>query len=172
MAEPSTAVRRLLQSMPKAELHLHLDGCLRPVTALELAAQHDIDAPRTYFGIFDAMVAAEHPGSQAELLQSFALPISLMQTAEALHRIAAELVEDKAADRVRYMEIKWAPAVHLEAGLTLDEVIWAVATGAREAGDRLGVVVTLTAVAMRSHDVATNVAVAEAAVRNCTLGVT
>lgn len=166
------AVRRLIQAMPKAELHLHLDGCLRPVTALELAAGHGIDASRTYYGIFDEMVAAEHPGSQAELLQSFALPISLMQTADALHRIAAELVEDKAADRVRYMEIKWAPAVHLEHGLTLDEVIWAVATGAREAGDRLGVVVTLTPVAMRSHDVHTNIAVAEAAVRNATLGVT
>ena len=73
MSTPPSAVRRLLQAMPKAELHLHLDGCLRPATALELAATQGIAAPTTYLGMFGALAAPPHPGSQAELLKSFEL---------------------------------------------------------------------------------------------------
>jgi len=171
---PSTidAARRLLQAMPKAELHLHLDGCLRPVTAIELAAARGIDAPTSYLGMFDVLVAAEHPGSQAELLRSFELPIALMQDAAALTRITKELVEDKAADGVRYMEIKWAPAIHRTLGLSLDDVVTIVATAASEAARRLGVVVRLTVVGLRSQDATLNVEVAEAGVRHRAEGVT
>ena len=165
MAEPIAAVRRLLQAMPKAELHLHLDGCLRPVTALELAAERGVTAPTTYLGMFDALVAPAQPDSQADLLRAFELPLSLMQDAEALGRVTTDLVEDKAADRVRYLEIKWAPALHLERGLTLDGAIDAVAGAAREAARRCGVVVTLTSVILRGADPASNVEVAHATVR-------
>jgi adenosine deaminase len=172
MQPVSSAVRRLVQAMPKAELHLHLDGCLRPQTALELAAQQGIEAPRTWEGMFGRLVAPAHPGSQAELLQSFELPLQLMQTRQALARITTELVEDKAADRVRYMEIKWAPAFHLEGGLSLDEVITTVASAAAEAADRFGVVVRLTVVAIRASDPQVNVDVARAAVAHRAAGVT
>ena len=88
------ARRRLLESMPKAELHLHLDGSLRIATAIELARTRGIEAPDGWFGMSEALVG-EMPGvSQAELLKRFDLPIALMQDAEALERIAAELVED------------------------------------------------------------------------------
>lgn len=172
MSGATSSVRRLVQAMPKAELHLHLDGCLRPQTALELAAQFGIEAPRTWNGMFDALVAPAHPGSQDELLKSFELPLRLMQFPEALTRITTDLVEDKAADNVRYMELKWAPAVHLQAGLSLDEVIATVAAAASGAAARLGVVVRLTVVAMRSADPALNVSVAQAAVRHRDAGVT
>lgn len=158
--------------MPKAELHLHLDGCLRPVTAIELAARHGIDAPRTHTAMFDALVAPSHPGSQAELLRSFDLPLLLMQYPDALARITTDLVEDKAADRVRYMEIKWAPAFHLREGLTIDEVIEVVATAAAEAARRCGVEVRLCPTAIRADDRDTNVAVAASAVAHRHLGVT
>lgn len=172
MSDVTSSVRRMVHAMPKAELHLHLDGCLRPQTALDLAAQLGVDAPRTWSGMFDALVAAAHPGSQAELLKSFVLPLQLMQFPEALTRITTDLVEDKAADNVRYMEIKWAPAVHLEAGLSLDDVISTVAAAASLAAERLGVVVRLTVVAMRSADPAFNVSIAHAAVRHRSAGVT
>lgn len=172
MTEPSSAVRRLVQAMPKAELHLHLDGCLRPQTALELAQHYGIDAPCTWTDMFDALVADAHPGSQAELLKSFELPLKLMQHRDALARITAELVEDKAADRVQYMEIKWAPAFHCEAGLTVDEVIEIVASAASAAAAQRGVVVRLTVVALRSSSPADTVAVARAAVAHRAAGVT
>jgi adenosine deaminase len=168
----ASATRRLVQAMPKAELHLHLDGCLRPVTAIELAARHGIDAPRTHTAMFDALVAPAHPGSQAELLRSFDLPLLLMQYPDALARITTDLVEDKAADRVRYMEIKWAPAFHLREGLTIDEVVEVVATAAAAAARRCEVEVRLCPTAIRAHDRDTNVAVAASAVAHRHLGVT
>ena len=105
--------------MPKAELHLHLDGSLRVDTALELARTRGIDAPRDWAGMSAALIAPMPCADQAELLRAFDLPIALMQDAEALERITAELVETKAADGVRYVEIRWGPLLHVAGGLSL-----------------------------------------------------
>ncbi len=172
MTEQSSGAFRLLQAMPKAELHLHLDGCLRPVTALDLAASQGIDAPRSFMGMFHALVAPPATASQSNLLRFFDLPIALLQDREALERVTTELVEDKASDNVRYIEIKWAPAVHVRGGLTIDDIISSVASAARSAAGRLGVVVTLTVVALRSDTPATNVMLAESAVKFRDVGVT
>src|SRR3712207_7769350 len=85
------ALDRLLESMPKAELHLHLDGSLRIDTALELARSRDVDAPTTWRGMYDALVAPMPCRDQAELLKAFDLPIALMQDAEALDRKSTRL---------------------------------------------------------------------------------
>ena len=151
--------------MPKAELHLHLDGSLRIETALELAASRRVDAPRTWDGMFDALVAPERCRDQAELLERFDLPIALMQDADALERIAFELVEAKAADNVRYVEVRWGPLLHVGRGLPLSDGIGAVVQGTRAAADRFGVVVRLIATALRSHDPSDNVTLAETAAR-------
>ena len=151
--------------MPKAELHLHLDGSLKIATALELAASRGVDAPRDWAGMYDALVAPEQCRDQAELLERFDLPIALMQDAEALERIAYELVEAKAADNVRYLEVRWGPLLHVARGLSLSDGIAAVARGTRAAADRFGVVVTLIATALRSHDPNDNVTLAETAGR-------
>ena len=110
-ARLDVATWRLLREMPKAELHLHLDGCLRPETALELARQRGIDAGMTLDDMRGRLVAPEHCANQAELLRAFDLPAALMQDAEALERITAELVEDVAAEGTRYVEIRWAPSL-------------------------------------------------------------
>ncbi len=170
--EPTSAVRRLIQAMPKAELHLHLDGCLRPATAIELANHYGVASPRSFTEMFATLVAPAHPRSQAELLRSFDLPIALMQHRDALTKVTTDLVEDKAADRVRYMEIKWAPACHTGGGLSLDDVVDAVAVAAAAAAQRCGVVVRLTVVALRSADPFVNVEVAHVAVAHRSQGVT
>ena len=159
------ATRRLLATLPKAELHLHLDGSLRVDTALDLARTRGVDAPADWLGMSAALVAPMPCASQAELLAAFDLPIALMQDAEALERITAELVETKAADSVRYVEIRWGPRLHVARGLSLADGIAAVCAGARAAAGRTGVVVRLIATALRSHDPAGNVELAETAAR-------
>ncbi len=166
MVDPAlTPDRAALHAMPKAELHLHLDGSLRIDTALELAASRGIDAPRDADGMRAALVAPMPCRDQAELLRAFDLPIALMQDAEALERITAELVETKAAENVRYLEIRWGPLLHVARGLALGDGIAAVARGARYAAARTGSEVRLICTALRSHDPAKNTVLAQVAAR-------
>ncbi len=149
--------------MPKAELHLHLDGSLRIDTALDLARTRGIDAPETWAGMSAALVGPPRSSDQADLLRAFDLPIALLQDAEALERVTGELVEAKAADKVRYAEIRWGPLLHVARGLPLRDGIEAVVTGAERAARATGITVRLICTALRSHDPAGNAVLAEAA---------
>jgi len=155
----------LLRRMPKAELHLHLDGSLRPETALELARQRGLDEGMDLGAIRARLTAPPRCRDQAELLRAFALPVALMQDAEALERITFELVEDVAGDGTRYAEIRWAPTLHLERRLSLRDGIAAVVAGATRGAAKTGVVVRLIAVALRSHPPGWNRAMAEESLR-------
>jgi len=153
-----------LRTLPKAELHHHLDGSVRPQTAVELGAEIGLDI--TLEAARRRMVGPERCADQAELLTYFDLPIAVLQTAEALERATAELVDDLAADGITYAEIRWGPRLHLERGLSVLAVLEAVARGvagrAAVMGPRMpliGLIVT----AMRSHPPAANVELARIA---------
>jgi adenosine deaminase len=152
-----------LRSLPKAELHQHLDGALRPATAVELAAE--IGLPLTQDEAQARMEAPARCRDQAELLTYFDLPIALLQTSDALRRAAAELVEDLATDGVRYGEVRWAPRLHLERGLSVRDVLAAVAEGTAAGLHASGPdhLVVLIVTAMRSHPPGANVELARAA---------
>ena len=168
--DDSTA--HLIERMPKTELHLHLDGSLRIDTALEIARARDIDAPRTWAGMRDALIAPPRCLDQAALLGAFDLPIALMQDAATLERVTAELVEDKAADNVRYVEVRWGPLLHVSGGLPLAEGIEAVIRGAERAARATGTTVRLICTALRSHDPEANLRLAETAARYVDRGLT
>ena len=155
--DPRT-LRALVHAMPKAELHLHLDGSLRIDTALDIALTRGVDAPRTFASMRDALVAPDQVADQAELLRAFDLPIVLLQDADALERVAGDLVEAKACDRVRYAEIRWAPLLHTDRGLTGRQAVEAVARGAFATARRCGIEVRLIATLLRSHDPTVNLA--------------
>ncbi len=149
--------------MPKAELHLHLDGSLRPATALELARQRGLDEGMDLGAMERRLRAAAQVSDQAELLAAFDLPIAIMQDAEALYRIAREMVEDVAGDGTRYVEIRWGPLLHVQRGLDLGDGIAAVAAGVRDACAATGVVARQIAVALRSHPPEANAVMARTA---------
>jgi adenosine deaminase len=162
----------LFQRMPKTELHLHLDGSLRPVTALELARERGLDEGMDLEAIRSRLIGPRRCRDQSELLRAFALPVALMQDAEALERVTFELVEDIAGDGTRYAEIRWAPTLHLERGLSLADGIAAVVAGATGAEARTGVAVRLIAVALRSHPPELNREMAVQALRFLDSGLT
>lgn len=121
----------LIGQAPKALLHDHLDGGLRPSTVLDIAGQIGYDElPETDE---DALAAwfrtAAHSGSLVRYLEPFAHTVAVMQTPEALHRVAYECVEDLAADSVVYAEVRFAPELHIDKGLSLDAVMDAVLAG-------------------------------------------
>ncbi|MCO8272442.1 adenosine deaminase [Actinoplanes sp. TRM 88003] len=149
---------------PKALLHDHLDGGLRPATIVELAAAVGHELPTTDpAALGEWFVAAADSGSLERYLETFAHTVAVMQTVEGLHRVAKECALDLAADGVVYAEVRYAPEQHLERGLTLDEVVDAVnagfAAGAAEAAAqgtpiRVGVLLTAMRHAARSQEIA------------------
>lgn len=125
----------VLQSLPKTDLHVHLDGSLRLTTVLALAEQAGVSlAADTPEGLAKAMRCGEHTGSLVEYLKAFDVTLSVLQSEPALYRAAYELVEDAAAENVHYMEVRYAPLLHQQAGLRQAAVIEAVLAGLRQAG--------------------------------------
>ncbi|HEX6871432.1 MAG TPA: adenosine deaminase [Micromonosporaceae bacterium] len=164
---PSTGVALSLEEIrkaPKALLHDHLDGGLRPATILELADSIGHQLPAT--GV-DALARwfteAANSGSLERYLETFAHTVAVMQTTDSLYRVARECALDLAADGVVYAEVRFAPEQHLERGLSLPEVVEAVLAGfeagsvqARADGSpiRIGTLLTAMRHAARSTEIA------------------
>ncbi|WP_280451510.1 adenosine deaminase [Nocardia cyriacigeorgica] len=165
MTGPMPLTLASIRQAPKALLHDHLDGGLRPATVLELAADCGYD--QLPASDADALAAwfreAADSGSLERYLETFSHTVAVMQTPEGLRRVARECVEDLAADGVVYAEVRFAPEQHLEAGLTLDEVVEHTLAGLREgmaaaeaAGTPIVAICLLTAMrhAARSREIA------------------
>lgn len=119
-----------VESLPKVSLHDHLDGGLRPSTVVELAAAGGIEIPRATAEELNEWVRSNaDSGNLVDYLATFAVTLSVMQTADNLERVAREFVDDLIADGVVYAEIRWAPELHLEQGLDMRGAIDAVQRG-------------------------------------------
>ncbi len=142
--------RTTLQRLPKALLHDHLDGGLRVETVLELA--DDIgypDLPAAEPAALAAWFDQGESGSLAGYLEAFRHTVAVMQTEAALERVAYEAAVDLAADGVVYAEVRFAPTLHLDRGLTPEDVVAAVEAGLARARHETGIVTATLLCALR-----------------------
>ncbi|PKW27294.1 adenosine deaminase [Phycicoccus duodecadis] len=137
MSEPSTPTSQVVRRAPKALLHDHLDGGLRPATMVELADASGYDGLPTTDpeALGEWFRDAADSGSLVRYLETFSHTVAVMQTEEQLRRVARECALDLAADGVVYAESRFAPEQHLEGGLELEAVVEAVLAGFREGED-------------------------------------
>jgi adenosine deaminase len=132
--------RELLRRLPKAELHCHLDGSVRPETLIELAGEYRVSMPARDAEALREYMVVRDARSLEEYLERFSVTLSVMQTGEALERIAYELAEDVAREGVRYVEVRYAPVLNIERGLALGEALEAPLRGLARAERDHGVV--------------------------------
>jgi adenosine deaminase len=160
-----------VRTLPKVLLHDHLDGGVRPQTIIELAAETGYDRlPTTDPDDLAAWV--QRGANRLDLvlyLETFAHTVGVMQTPESLERVAYECGVDLAHDGVVYAEVRFAPELHTEQGMTLDEVVVAVNRGFQRAMATTGIVIGTLVTAMRHQ--ARSLEIAELAVRHRDLGV-
>jgi adenosine deaminase len=166
MIEPSSTrdlmklSHNLLKSIPKVLLHEHLDGVLRPQTVIELARANGYlelptDSPQA---LADWFHHGANKGSLPEYLRGFRHTIAVLQTAEALERVAYEQAEDLNRDGVIYFETRFAPIFHTRNGLTHQQVIAAVLKGLERGRQDFGIRAGLIICAMRNMNVSLEMA--------------
>ena len=174
---PTVPSADLIAHAPKVLLHDHLDGGLRPQTVLDLAQESgyavhlpagDATSLATWFR------ESADSGSLPRYLTTFRHTVAVMQTREQLHRVARESALDLTADGVVYAESRFAPELHIEAGLSLDAVVEAVLAGFRD-GEReaaaAGTPIRMVALLTAMRHAARSMEIAELAVRFRDVGV-
>ena len=129
MAEAGEFSRRLLERLPKSDLHVHLDGSLRLGTLIELAKDRGVKLPSITPEGLRELVFKERYEDLKQYLRGFSYTCSVLRDEEALERVAFELAEDCLAEGVRYVEVRFAPHLHVGSGISTAQVISAVNRG-------------------------------------------
>ena len=136
---PLSIFSNKLRQLPKAELHCHLDGSVRPETLFELARDYRVQLPRQTPEELRHFMRVDDAQNLEDYLRRFDVTISVLQSEEALERVAYELAEDAAEDGVRYIEIRNAPILNVVQGLTLVQAVEAPLRGLRRAEKDFGI---------------------------------
>ena len=145
----SDLLRDAIRRLPKAELHCHLDGSVRPSTLAELAGECGVNLPSSVPADVARMMCVTDAATLEEYLTRFEYTIAVMQTETAIERIAYELVADAHADGVRYIEVRNAPLLNTKEGLTADAVVDATVRGLARGQREFGVVARFIVCALR-----------------------
>jgi adenosine deaminase len=166
----------MIRQAPKVLLHDHLDGGLRPATVIDLAREMGYgDLPTTDPEELGRWFRAGADRKSLELyLDGFTHTVAVMQTPDAIERVAAECAEDLAADRVVYAEVRYAPELSTQEGLSLDDVMVAWLAGFRrgaEAASAAGRPIVVRAIVTAMRQLARSVEIAELSVRHRDEGV-
>ena len=157
--------RDLISRLPKAELHVHLDGSLRPSTLIDLARAAGTALPSSDPEVIRKFMLVDHAHDLEEFLRKFDTTIAVLQTPEAIERVAWEMCEDAARDHLRYLEVRYCPRLSTKGGLSLDEAIDAELRGLERGERDFGVVTRMINCSLRHYAPEVSVAIAEASVR-------
>ena len=158
--------RELIGRLPKVLIHDHLDGGLRPETIIELAKTHNLKLPeydpdRLSQWFFEGA----NSRNLTEYLKGFKITIGVMQTQEALHRVAFEMMEDMKKDGIVYVETRFSPLYHTRFGLSYDQIVESVLRGLREGSRTFNIKFGLIICAMRNLPSSGSLEIAKLAVR-------
>ena len=164
MTEASGVPRDVLRQLPKAELHCHLDGSLRPGTLLELAREYGVALPAATTDALREHMVVRDAHNLEEYLRRFDVTLAVMQRADAIERIAYELAADAHADGVWYLEARFAPVLNIRQGLKTDEVVHAAARGLARAERELGIIARVIVTALRQESAEQSLEMAHLAV--------
>ncbi|MEC3822055.1 adenosine deaminase [Clostridioides difficile] len=124
----------MFEDLPKIDLHIHLDGSVRVETMLDIAIKEKIDLPSNNMDEIKKLAKVSfNCTSLDEYLEKFDLPLKVMQSKENLKRITFELLEDASRENVKYIEIRFAPLLHTQKGMSVKNIIEGIIEGIREA---------------------------------------
>jgi adenosine deaminase len=158
--EPSS---NIIGQLPKVDLHVHLDGSVRPETVLEIAELEGIDLPAyDTEALLPFMQVNDTCGSLTEYLSKFDFTTRFLQTGQALERVAYETVAQAASHNCHYIEVRFAPQLHRQQGLTAEEAIHYVIQGLGRGEKEFGTQARAIGICMRNHSQADNLEVIEA----------
>lgn len=142
-----------MKEFPKAELHCHLDGSIRPSTLQKIAAQQQLAISSDLAEVTKAMQAPQECQNLTEYLARFDYVLPYLQTSTALTMAAYDVMEQAAEDGIRYIEIRFAPSLSQAKGLTVAETIRAVAKGIAQAEQTYAIIGNILIIGMRQEEV-------------------
>jgi adenosine deaminase len=156
--------REIVGRLPKAELHVHLDGSLRASTMIELARTAKVTLPTNDPDALRRFMRVDDAKNLEDYLRRFDITTQLLQTPEAIERVSYEMVEDAAQDNVRYLEVRYCPELSRKQGMTLDQVIEAELRGLTRGERDFGVVARVINCSLRHYQPEVSLEIARSSV--------
>ena len=157
--------RDLIKSLPKTELHCHLDGSIRLESLIQEARCQKVRLPSTDPDTLkDKLQLGKKVGSLVNYLKAFDTTLSVMQNEEAISRFAFELAEDNAKENVQWLEVRFSPILHTKKGLSLQKVMNAVIAGLKQAEKQYSILTGIIICGIRNINPETSVELAKLSV--------